>query len=222
MAERSAVPENEFFEYARRRMVESQLRLRGIADQRVLDAMGKVPRHVFVPKRYWHDAYDDHPLPIGEEQTISQPYIVAIMLESLALKPGDKVLEVGTGSGYATALLAELAGEVLSMERHQTLADEARRVLDELGYRNVRIMAGDGSRGFPESAPYDAILVSAGAYEVPHALVEQLAEGGRLIIPVGHGDSQQLQLIRMQNGQPQTTLRELCRFVPLVEGMGGE
>jgi len=218
MAERAALPDNEFFEFARRRMVESQLRLRGIADQRVLDAMAKVPRHKFIPDQYWRDAYDDHPLPIGAGQTISQPYIVAIMLESLALRPGEKVLEVGTGSGYATALLAELAFEVISMERHRTLADEARRLLDDLGYKNIRVIEGDGSRGFPESAPYEAILVSAGAYELPHALVEQLAEGGRMIIPVGHGDSQQLQLIRMQNGQARTTLRELCRFVPLVEG----
>ena len=222
MAERAALPENEFFEFARRRMVESQLRLRGVADQRVLDAMAKVPRHEFVPERYRRDAYEDHPLPIGEGQTISQPYIVAIMLESLALKPGDKVLEVGTGSGYATVLLAELVAGVVSIERHRTLAEEARRVLDELGYKNVRVIAGDGSRGFPESAPYDAILVSAAAFALPRALVEQLADGGRMIIPIGHGDSQQLQLIHMQNGQPRTTLRELCRFVPLVEGLSGE
>jgi protein-L-isoaspartate(D-aspartate) O-methyltransferase len=218
MAERAALPENEFYEFARRRMVESQLRLRGIRDQRVLDAMLKVPRHEFVPERYRREAYDDHPLPIGEGQTISQPYIVAIMLESLAVKCTDKVLEVGTGSGYATALLAELAADVVSIERHAPLAHEAQRVIDDLGYRNVRVITGDGSRGFPESAPYDAILVSAAAYEVPRALVEQLAEGGRMIIPIGVGDSQQLQLIHIQNGQPRTTLRELCRFVPLVEG----
>lgn len=218
MAEPAALPDNEFFELARRRMVESQLRLRGIGDQRVLDAMAKVPRHEFVPERIRREAYEDHPLPIGEGQTISQPYIVAIMLESLALEPRDKVLEVGTGSGYATALLAELASEVVSIERHADLADEARRVLEHLGYKNVRVIVGDGSRGFPESAPYDAILVSAAAHELPHALVLQLAEGGRMIIPVGRGEAQQLQLIRVQNGQPRTALRELCRFVPLVEG----
>jgi len=217
MAERVSLPENEFYEFARRRMVESQLRLRGISDQRVLDAMLRVPRHEFTPAQHRREAYEDHPLPIGEGQTISQPYMVAIMLDLLALKPSDKVLEVGTGSGYATALLAELAAEVVSVERHATLADEARGVLGALGYKNVRVVAGDGSRGFPASAPYDAILVSAGACEVPHALVEQLAEGGRMIIPVGPGDSQQLQLIRVQNGQPRTTLRELCRFVPLVQ-----
>ena len=222
MAERAALSDNEFFEFARRRMVESQLRVRGIADQRVLDAMLKVPRHEFVPVRYRRDAYEDHPLPIGAGQTISQPYIVAIMLQSIALKPGDKVLEVGTGSGYATTLLGELAGNVISMERHTGLAEEARRLLDDLRYRNVRVIAGDGSRGFPESAPYDAILVSAAASHLPQALVEQLAEGGRMIIPVGHGDSQQLRLIRMQNGQPVTTFRELCRFVPLVVGTDTE
>ena len=219
MAERAALPDDDFFEFARRRMVESQLRLRGIVDQRVLDAMGKVPRHEFVPERYRRDAYEDHPLPIGEEQTISQPYIVAIMLESLAVKPEEKVLEVGTGSGYATALLAELSGEVVSIERHRRLAEQARNVLDDLGYKNVRVIAGDGSRGFAEAAPYNAILVSAAAEELPYAVVEQLAEGGRMIIPVGRGDAQQLQLIRRQNGEAWTTLRELCRFVPLVEGI---
>ena len=217
MADRFSISDNEFFEFARRRMVESQLRLRGIRDQRVLDAMLRVPRHEFVPEKYWRESYEDHPLPIGEEQTISQPYIVAIMLESLALKPTDNVLEVGTGSGYATALLAELTAQVISIERHQKLADEARGVLDRLGYRNLRVIAGDGSRGFPEAAPYDAILVSAAAYELPRALVEQLAEGGRMIIPVGPGDSQQLQLIRKEGGHARTTLRELCRFVPLVQ-----
>lgn len=218
MAERTALPDNEFFEFARRRMVESQLRLRGIRDQRVLDAMLKVPRHQFVPERYWREAYDDHPLPIGEGQTISQPYIVAIMLESLALRPEEKALEVGTGSGYATALLGELAAEVFSMERHPALAAEAQRVLDRLGYKNVRVFAGDGKRGFPEAAPYNAILVSAAAPELPRPLVEQLAEGGRMMIPVGLGDAQQLQLLHVENGEVKVSLRELCRFVPLVEG----
>jgi protein-L-isoaspartate(D-aspartate) O-methyltransferase len=218
MAERFSIPDDGFLEFARRRMVESQLRLRGISDQRVLDAMLRVPRHEFVPENSWREAYDDHPLPIGESQTISQPYIVAIMLESLAIHPSDNVLEVGTGSGYATALLAELAAQVISIERHEALAEQARRALDRLGYRNVRVFAGDGSKGFPEASPYNAVLVSAAAYELPRALVEQLAEGGRMIIPVGPGDSQQLQLIRKENGQPHTSLRELCRFVPLVQG----
>jgi protein-L-isoaspartate(D-aspartate) O-methyltransferase len=206
------------FTILRLRMVASQLRGRGVGDQRVLDAMARVPRHEFAPERYRDQAYEDHPLPIGEEQTISQPYIVALMLEALALSPADRVLEVGTGSGYVTALLAELAAQVFSVERHTVLADAARKLLVHLGYTNVRVMVGDGSQGFAESAPYDAIMVSAAALELPRALLAQLAEGGRMIIPVGAADSQQLQLIGMENGQPRITLRELCRFVPLVLG----
>jgi protein-L-isoaspartate(D-aspartate) O-methyltransferase len=202
----------------RRGMVETQLRARGIRDERVLDAMLRVPRHEFAPERYRDQAYEDHPVPIGEGQTISQPYMVATMLDALHLSPSDKVLEVGTGSGYLTALLAELAAQVVSIERHATLADAARELLSRLGYTNVRVIAGDGSRGFPELAPYDAIVVSAAAAEVPRALLEQLAEGGRMIIPVGREDAQQVQLIEKQNGQLHTTLRELCRFVPLVSG----
>jgi protein-L-isoaspartate(D-aspartate) O-methyltransferase len=202
----------------RRRMVESQLRARGIADQRLLAAMERVPRHEFAPERYRDQAYEDHPLPIGEGQTISQPYIVARMLEALALSPTDKVLEVGTGSGYLTALLAEMAAEVFSIERHVALADAARDLLARMGYANVRVIVGDGTQGFAEAAPYDAIIVSAAAAEIPRALLEQLAEGGRMIIPVGAADSQQLQFIRMLDGQPRTSLHELCRFVPLVSG----
>ena len=200
----------------RRRMVESQLAARGIADQRVLDAMLRVPRHEFAPERYREQAYEDHPLPIGEGQTISQPYIVASMLQALHLSPQDKVLEVGTGSGYLTALLAELAPEVVSIERHASLAEHASELLAGLGYTNVRIIVADGSRGFAELAPYDAIIVSAAAPELPPALVGQLAGSGRMIIPVGSDDAQQLQLIRMVNGQPEIVSRELCRFVPLV------
>jgi protein-L-isoaspartate(D-aspartate) O-methyltransferase len=198
------------------RMVNAQLRSRGITDERVLDAMARVPRHEFAPERYRDQAYEDHPLPIAEGQTISQPYIVAIMLQALALKASDRVLEIGTGSGYVTALLAELTGEVFSIERHAALANTARELLSRLGYRNVRVDVGDGTRGFAEGAPYDAILVSAAASELPHELVDQLAEGGRLMIPVGCDDSQQLHLIEKRNGQPKTTLREMCRFVPLV------
>ena len=204
------------FSNLRLRMVESQLRARGISDERLLDAMLRVPRHEFAPEHYRDQAYEDHPLPIGEGQTISQPYIVARMLEALALSPTDKVLEVGTGSGYVTALLAELAAQVFSVERHAVLADAATELLGRMGYTNVRAIVGDGSQGFAAGAPYDAIIVSAAAAEVPLALLEQLAEGGRMIIPVGPPDSQQLQLIRMENGQPRTSLHELCRFVPLV------
>lgn len=200
----------------RQHMVGSQLRARGIADERVLAAFLCVPRHEFAPERYRDQAYEDHPLPIGEGQTISQPYIVASMLEALGLSPDDKVLEVGTGSGYVTALLAELVAEVVSIERHLSLANAARELIDRMGYRNVRIIAGDGSRGFPEAGPYDGIIVSAAAPELPRELVRQLAQNGRMIIPVGRDDSQQLQLIELQNGQPRTILRELCRFVPLV------
>jgi len=202
----------------RQRMVDSQLRARGIRDERVLAAMARLPRHDFAPAAYRVDAYEDHPLPIGEGQTISQPYIVALMLEALALLPAERVLEVGTGSGYVTALLAELAAQVFSLERHAVLADAARALLAGMGYANVRVIVGDGSQGYAAYAPYDAISVSAAAAEVPQPLLAQLREGGRMIIPVGLPDSQQLQLVRMENGQPRITLRELCRFVPLVSG----
>jgi protein-L-isoaspartate(D-aspartate) O-methyltransferase len=204
------------FSTLRQHMVESQLRARGIADVRVLDAISRMPRHEFAPANYRDQAYEDHPLPIGEGQTISQPYIVALMLETLAISPADRVLEVGTGSGYVTALLAELAGQVFSVERHATLADPARELLARMGYINTRVIVGDGSQGLAEHAPYDAIIVSAAALESPPALVAQLAEGGRMMIPVGPPNSQQLQLIRMENGQPRITLHELCRFVPLI------
>lgn len=206
------------FANLRQRMVETQLRARGIRDERVLDAMLRVPRHEFSPELYRHQAYEDHPLPIGEGQTISQPYIVARMLEALALSPSDRVLEVGTGSGYLTALLAVLAAQVFSVERHAALADKARDLLAQMACSNTRVIVGDGSRGYAEGAPYDAIIVSAAAAEVPRPLLQQLAEGGRMMIPVGPADSQQLQLIHMAGGQPRTTLHELCRFVPLVAG----
>jgi len=209
-------PDSSPYSTLQERMVNAQLRSRGITDERVLDVMARVPRHEFAPERYRDQAYEDHPLPIAEGQTISQPYIVAIMLQALALKASDRVLEIGTGSGYVTALLAELTGEVFSIERHAALANTARELLSRLGYRNVRVVVGDGTRGFAEGAPYDAILVSAAASELPHELVDQLAEGGRLMIPVGCDDSQQLHLIEKRNGQPKTTLREMCRFVPLV------
>ncbi len=211
-------PEDFAFTTLRQRMVDSQLRARGISDQRVLDAMGRVPRHEFAPEHYRDQAYEDHPIPIGEGQTISQPYIVAVMLEALTLSPADRVLEVGTGSGYVTALLAELVAHVASVERHAALADGARDLLVRMGHANVRVILGDGGQGFAEGAPYDAIVVSAAAAEVPPALLAQMAESARMIIPVGPPDSQQLQLICMENGQPRITLRELCRFVPLVTG----
>ena|SRR2546423_3432919 len=206
------------FATERQRMVEHDLRGRAIQDNRVLASMLRVPRHEFVPERYRDRAYEDHPLPIGEGQTISQPYIVALMLEALELQPNDKVLEIGTGSGYLTALLAELAGQVFSMERHEQLAAEARDTLARLGYTNVRVLTGDGSRGFPDCAPYDAIIVSAAALEVPQPLFSQMRDGGRMIIPVGSSESQQLQLVRKEAGRPMITTREACRFVPLISG----
>jgi len=201
---------------ARQFMVDSQLRARGISDPRVLDAMLRVPRHEFVPEPYRAHAYEDHPLPIGDGQTISQPYIVALMLESLQLAPNDKVLEIGTGSGYVTALLAELAAQVFSIERHAALAENARNVLTALGYANVQVITGDGTLGLPTAAPFDAILVSAAAPDLPSALLAQLRDGGRMIIPVGSENSQQLQFIRMVNGRPVISIREAVRFVPLV------
>lgn len=200
----------------RQDMVNAQLRARGIGDERVLKAMAQVPRHEFAPGRYRDQAYEDHPLPLGEGQTISQPFIVAIMLEALELKGHEKVLEIGTGSGYVTALLATLAEEVISIERYPALADSSRELLARMGYTNVKVITGDGSRGFPGAAPYDVIIVSAAAPELPHELVEQLAEAGRLIIPIGWDDSQQLQLVEKRNGQLRASWRELCRFVPLV------
>lgn len=200
-------------------MVDEDLRGRGIADERVLQAMLHLPRHEFVPEAYRSQAYEDHPLPIGEGQTISQPYIVAIMVEALALQPTDSVLEVGAGSGYATALLAEIATRVVAVERSAALAAGAAGILSGLGYNNVNVVVGDGSQGFAAGAPYDAILVSAATAVVPQALIAQLREdGGRMIIPVGPAESQQLQLIRMQAGRAVVTLCGACRFVPLVSG----
>jgi protein-L-isoaspartate(D-aspartate) O-methyltransferase len=201
---------------ARRFMVDSQLRDRGISDPRVLAAMLRVPRHQFVPDPYRADAYQDHPLPIGDEQTISQPYVVAVMLESLQLTSSDTVLEVGTGSGYVTALLAELSAHVVSIERHPALATAARNTLAALHYANVEIVTGDGTLGAPDRAPFDAILVSAAALSIPPALLSQLRDGGRMVIPIGTPDSQQLQLIRMADRHPVVSLRELVRFVPLI------
>ena len=206
----------------RERMVRTQLAERGIRDVRVLDAMRDVPRHEFVPEPLRQEAYEDHPLPIGEGQTISQPYIVAAMLEHLGLQAGGqaagRVLEVGTGSGYVTALLSLLCAEVYSVERHAQLAASAESTLHRLGYRNVKIRVGDGSQGWAEYAPFDAILVSAATPEMPPALFAQLRDGGRIVVPIGPASSQELQLIRKVGGEPEVRVLEGCRFVPLVEG----
>jgi protein-L-isoaspartate(D-aspartate) O-methyltransferase len=206
------------FESQREKMVRAQLADRGIRDPRVLAAILEVPRHEFVPESLRADAYEDRPLPIGAGQTISQPYIVALMLQHLALQPTDRVLEVGTGSGYVTALLSRLCGAVYSVERHAALAEGAKNTLTRLGYSNVKVYTGDGSRGVPEHAPFDAILISAATSEIPPALFPQLREGGRMVVPVGSSVSQELQLIRKLDGKAQVEHLEGCRFVPLVEG----
>lgn len=199
-------------------MVRVQLAERGIRDLRVLDAMRSAPRHEFVPESFRQDAYEDHPLPIGEGQTISQPYIVAAMLEHLALQSTDHILEIGTGSGYVTALLSLLCAEVYSVERHAQLAALAESTLQRLEYRNVKIRVGDGSQGWAEYAPFDAILVSAATPEIPAAPFAQLREGGRMVVPIGPSSSQELQLIRKIAQKPEVNILEGCRFVPLVEG----
>ncbi len=208
------------FEPMRLRMVETQIAERGVRDLRVLDAMRRVPRHLFVPHGYERDAYEDHPIPIGEGQTISQPYVVAAMTECLALQPGDTVLEIGTGSGYQTAVLAELVARVYSMERIGALAERGREALERARYRNVSVVVGDGSEGLPSAAPFDAILVTAAAPALPQALFEQLREGGRLVVPIGTYAGQQLQLVRKVDGEPVSTGLDLVRFVPLIGAQG--
>lgn len=205
-------------------MVERQLAARGITDPAVLDAMRTVPREVFVPPDFAAEAYADGPLPIGEGQTISQPYVVALMAEALELRSGDRVLEIGAGSGYAAAVLAQVAAEVVAVERHRSLADDARERLRSLGYGNVEIVWGDGSKGWPERAPYDAIVAAAGAPAVPESLREQLAVGGRLVIPVGRDRTLQ-QLLRVRRlSTTEYAQEELggVRFVPLVGEEGWE
>ena len=208
------------FSAERENMVQTQLVARGIRDQRVLSAMARVPRHEFVSERYREQAYGDHPIPIAEGQTVSQPYIVALMLEVLKLEPSAKVLEVGTGSGYMTALLAELAAQVYSVERHARLARQAEDTLTRLGYHNVTVLVGDGTQGLPDFAPYDGIVVSAAASQIPAALIDQLGEDGRMVIPVGPPDAQDLQLVIKQEGRPIVHRLDGCRFVPLVAGEG--
>ncbi|HMH07946.1 MAG TPA: protein-L-isoaspartate(D-aspartate) O-methyltransferase, partial [Terriglobales bacterium] len=204
------------FTLERGRMVETQLRARGIRDARLLLAMEHVPRHEFVEARYRDQAYEDHPIPIDAGQTVSQPYIVALMLEILQLEPRSNVLEIGTGSGYQTAVVAEISAHVYSVERHPQLACQAQQTLSRLGYTNLTLRVGDGGRGWAEYAPFDAIVVSAAATQIPAPLFDQLREGGRMIIPVGPHEGQELQLVRKRQGEPLINLREGCRFVPLI------
>jgi protein-L-isoaspartate(D-aspartate) O-methyltransferase len=203
------------FDGQRRAMVEQQLRARDITSARVLDAMRKVPRHLFIPEERRRDAYGDFPVPIGHGQTISQPYIVAFMTQALDVQPTDRVLEIGTGSGYQAAVLAELVAEVYTIEIVEPLAARARETLASLGYRNVRVRAGNGYLGWPEQAPFDRVIVTAAPEEVPPALVEQLKEGGVLAIPVGD-IWQELRILR-KTAEGMETLETLpVRFVPMT------
>ena len=200
----------------RERMVAEQLVPRGIKDARVLEAMGKVPRHLFVDEALRDKAYGDHPLPIGEGQTISQPFMVGRMTELLRLAGTEKVLEVGTGSGYQAAVLAQLAGRVCAIERLATLATRARETLEGLGITNVWVRTANGTFGWPDEAPFDRILVAAGGPSVPPPLLEQLAEGGRMVMPVGPANYQKLQVIDKIGGQPRVTEDSECVFVKLI------
>lgn len=213
----------ERFAGERQRMVEFQIAPRGIGDDRLLRAMRKVPRHMFCVPTEHPEAYDDHPLSIGAGQTISQPYMVALMTDRLALTGSERVLEIGTGSGYQTAILAELAAEVVSVERIPELADRARETLQKLEYRNVEIVVGDGTLGWPGRAPYDRIIVTAGAPHVPAPLKEQLSDGGILVIPVGSRGMQTLTIITREGKKCREKADCACVFVKLIgqEGWGG-
>jgi protein-L-isoaspartate(D-aspartate) O-methyltransferase len=205
---------------ARREMVETQIRKRHVTDGRVLECLERIPRHEFIPAELRDRAYEDAPLPIGEGQTISQPYIVAAMTAALHLQGNERVLEIGTGFGYQAAVLACLAREVFTMEFRAELATEAAERLARLGYTNVHVHCGDGTLGLPDFAPYDAILVAAAAPAVPTPLLGQLAEGGRIIVPVGGVENQELRLIDRNHDTFRTTMLEPCRFVPLVGAYG--
>ena len=209
------------YQALRDEMVIKQLRARGIEDERVLDAMRRVPRHEFVATELRHLAYRDCPLPIGDQQTISQPYIVAYMSQMLGLTGEEKVLEIGTGSGYQTAVLCELAEQVFSLELHPRLAENAANTLARLGYDNLEIYVGDGSQGFPDMAPFDAILVTAAAPALPGPLRSQLnPDGGRMVIPVGDDQNQYLEIVTRHGNRWQLERAMLVRFVPLIGRYG--
>ena len=208
------------WEEQRIQMVESQLVLRGIKDKRVLEAMGKVPRHVFVPEKFLGNAYHDGPLSIGEGQTISQPYMVALMTECLGLQGEEKVLEIGTGSGYQTAILAELAQKVYTIERVPVLLEKAQEVLTKLGYSTIKFKNGDGTYGWREEGPFDGIIVTAGAPDISQVLVDQLKEGGVLVVPVGSRYSQSLYRVAKKGGKIEKENITLCVFVPLIGDYG--
>ncbi|RMG05939.1 MAG: protein-L-isoaspartate(D-aspartate) O-methyltransferase [Nitrospirae bacterium] len=208
------------FDKLRRDMVERQLMARGISDERVLDVMGRIPRHLFVDESIRHRAYDDCALPIGEGQTISQPYMVAVMTELLIPREGSRVLEIGTGSGYQAAVLAELGCEVFSVERSPVLNERASRVLEKLGYPNVHLFVGDGSKGLPEHAPFDRIIITAASPDIPQPLIDQLSDGGILVAPIGGRFSQQLHRIVKHGRDLERGLFTPCVFVPLIGEYG--
>jgi protein-L-isoaspartate(D-aspartate) O-methyltransferase len=212
------------YESMRDEMVEQQIVARGVRDPRVLAAMRKVPRHEFVPEDLRESAHEDGPLPIGEGQTISQPLIVAFMTEAAQLSGGERVLEIGTGSGYGAAVLAEIAGEVVTIECIERLATNARATLDRLGYRNVEVLVGDGTLGWPAAAPYDAILVTAGGPYVPPSLRAQLKVGGRLVMPVGeqHFGQTLVRVTRGADGEDRQEDLSMVSFVPLIGAEGFE
>lgn len=208
------------WELDRLRMVEGQLKGRGISDERVLQAMGKVPRHKFLPQDCQESAYSDGPLPIGEGQTVSQPYMVGIMTQCLELKGEEKVLEIGTGSGYQSAVLMELARELYTIERIPSLAERAKNVLLDLSYDRFHAKVADGTKGWPEEAPFDGIIVTAGAPVIPETLIDQLSEGGRLVIPVGSRFSQRLYKSIKKAGKIIQEEDTMCVFVPLIGEYG--
>lgn len=212
--------DKDLYRIAREKMVKSQIVARGIKDEKVIQAMLKVPRHLFVEEALRDQAYGDFPLPIGKGQTISQPYIVALMTEALELKGKERVLEVGTGSGYQTAILAEIALWVYTIERDPELSEKAKKVLLSLGYKNISLKIGDGSLGWPEAAPFDAIIVTAASPQIPQPLVDQLAEGGRIVIPVGDEFSQILVKGIKKDGILKIQTLEPVRFVKLVGAYG--
>jgi len=200
----------------RYRMVEDQLVARGIRDRAVIEVFKDVPRHVFVDDEHSASAYEDHPLPIGFGQTISQPYMVALMTESIRIKGGEKILEIGTGSGYQAAILARLAGEVCTVERDPRLLERARGILNDEGFSNIKFRCGDGTLGWREEAPYDGIIVTAAAPDIPHGLLDQLADGGRLIIPVGPRYAQTLIMVQKHGDEFEPRNICGCVFVPLI------
>jgi len=208
------------FKSLQEEMVTQQIMRRGVVTPRVIEAFRKVPRHLFVPEEFWSHSYNDHPLPIGEGQTISQPYMVALMTDLLDLKEDEKALEIGTGSGYQAAILAELAKEVYTIERHKVLAERAEKLLKDLKYLNVKVLVGDGTKGWEEFSPYQKIIVTASAPNVPQPLFEQLDETGKLVIPIGGRWSQDLILIEKRKGKMIKRSICGCVFVPLIGEYG--